>query len=135
MCESNPLAGVVGVEVVRSEKFLKGYRWFFRFASSADANTVAAVVSSITGNRSLVFSDPHYSSLVPASIMAVRDAEAFLAQAFRSHSSSSWAVVSREELIAYLALCMRFHGPESEGSFHIFDFHGRAHLARNSHDE
>jgi hypothetical protein len=128
--ESNSLAGVVGVEVVRSEKFLDGYLWFFRFELSANANTAAAVVACITGNRTLAFSDRGYSSLVPASIRAMRDAEVFLVKACRSHSSSSWAEVSREELAAYLALCIRFHDPESEEPFHIFDFPGRAHLGR-----
>lgn len=121
MCESNPLAGVPGVSVVQSGKFFSRYIWYFRFESSANANTAAAVVDRITGNRALVFSDRHYVSYAPASIHTICDAEAFLAYASRSHSTSAWAVVNREELVAYLTLCLRFNGSESEQPFHISD--------------
>lgn len=131
MCESDPLADVVGVRLVRSKKIDHHCFWFFRFESSADAGTAAAVVDSLAGNRVLQFSDPNYRS-VPgaAAISAMRESETFLASASFHHSLGAWAVVSRDELVAYLTLCLRWQGPESKEPFHIRYLHGRMHLGR-----
>ena len=106
MNASDPLSGIPGIAPLGSRPFLEVSQVFsFRFDSSADTNTAAAVVDEIVARRTLAFADPLYPIYEGAGILAVRDGDAFLAQSGGSVWSSAWAPVSREELAAYLMLC------------------------------
>ena len=119
--ESAPLLGIPGIAVVGSERFPKSDRFSFRFDFAADTNTAAAVIDEIFGSRSLTFVDRLYrdGNGEGAGIVAVRDGDAFLAMSGGSVWVSAWASISREELIAYLTLCMKYHGMESGKPFTI----------------
>lgn len=119
MNASTPLSGIPGIAVVGSRLFRLRQVFSFRFDSSADTNTAAAVVDEIVGSRMLVFVDPLYPIYEGAAILAVRDGDAFLAQSGGSVWEGAWAAVSREELVAYLTLCMEFHRIESGRPFTI----------------
>ena len=105
MNASTPLSGIPGIAVVGSRLFRLRQVFSFRFDSSADTNTAAAVVDEIVGSRMLHFVDPLYPIYEGAGILAVRDGDAFLARSGGSVWSGAWAPVSREELAAYLMLC------------------------------
>lgn len=119
--ESAPLSGIPGIAVVGSERFPKADRFSFRFDSAADTNTAAAVIDEIFGSRRLAFVDRLYrdGNGEGAGIVAVRDGDAFLAMSGGSVWVSAWAAISREELISYLTLCMRFHRMDSGKPFTI----------------
>jgi hypothetical protein len=113
-----PLADVPGVHLIGSRVLpsisIRAYT--FRFDDSAGSDTATAVVASVYGARSLSFLDADCPTAANsrALICAVRHEGRFLVKYGEQGWSTNWFPASVEQVVRYLQLCLRFHGPQSD---------------------
>jgi hypothetical protein len=111
--ESFPFTGVPGVQFLDTRIMpqlpVRIHR--FRFDTTANRPTAAAVIEAVVGARSLSFVDEEYPAENDAvAIVAVRHQGALLAKCGGDGWSSNWVPVPTSELTMYLALCIQYLG-------------------------